>query len=120
MSVEGMWAIYFGDVAGGQVNSGIIVLETERLFGGDSLMAYRGNYTVSNGHVQGTGQVWAYNPTVQAITAFGQPNPEPQEVRLEGDLQPESDPLVIEGLIWRTSAPGIQLPARLVKICDLP
>jgi hypothetical protein len=120
MSVEGMWAVYFGDVDQQQVNSGIVVLETGRIFGGDSLIAYRGTYSVSNGHVQGSADTWAYNPTLEAITAFGEVNPEPAEVILDGHLGEQDGSQVIEGVIWKINNPGVQLPTRFVKICDLP
>ena len=42
MSVEGMWCLVIDDAQGnGMVNGGVLVLETGRLFGGDSFMASR-------------------------------------------------------------------------------
>src|SRR5215207_8497927 len=76
MNIEGMWAAYFGDVGGEQLNSGVVVLETERLFGGDSMIAYLGSYTASGASVTATFDTWAYNPTIVVQTAFGDVGPD--------------------------------------------
>ena len=50
--VEALYVIEFGDVAvAGRPNSGVIVLETNRIFGGDSGFYYLGEYTVKDGTV---------------------------------------------------------------------
>src|SRR5712671_4339139 len=51
--IEGLYVVDFGDVAiGGQTytywNGGVAVLETNRIFGGDSGYYYLGNYTIKD------------------------------------------------------------------------
>lgn len=121
MSAEGMWAIYFGDVDNQQVNSGVMVLETGRIFGGDSFMAYKGAYEAGNGAIKGSAEVWAYNPTLEVVSAFGEVGPAPSTVFLEGSMGKDGDGThVINGQVWQRQNPDMKLPARLVKISDLP
>ena len=121
MSVEGMWAIYFGDVDQQQVNSGVLVLETERIFGGDSLMAYKGTYGVANGTIEASALIWAYNPTIDVVSAFGEVSPSPSTVSLQGQIGSDNNGSpMISAQIWQEQNPTVKLPARLVKISDLP
>lgn len=125
MSVEGMWAIYFGDVAGGfpTPNSGVMVFETGKLFGGDSLTAYLGDFALNNGKVTAQARVWTYNPANmhEATTAFGQQGPSDNRVNFEGDYHNGDDgPRRIRGQIWEEGKPAIKLPALLLPIADLP
>jgi hypothetical protein len=121
MSLEGMWAAYFGDVGGGQVNSGIAVLETGRVFGGDSYIAYLGNYEIHGNAVTAAFRTWAYNPTIVVTTAFGEVGPAPTDVRLEGEFDTNAGQMgEITGQVWRTANPAVKLQARLVKIENLP
>lgn len=119
MSIEGMWAVYFGDVAGVQVNSGIAVFETGRIFGGDSMMAYLGNYSVNNSSVAGELRVWAYNPHQQVVTAFGKRGTTAgDDLSLEGQLDAGTGNIV--GQLWETKNPDSKIPATLIKVSDLP
>lgn len=61
MSVEGMWAVYFGDVGGQQVNSGIAVLETGRIFGGE------GKIDLAAGQIDG--HLWELRNPAAKISA---------------------------------------------------
>jgi len=119
MSVEGMWAVYFGDFGGQQVNSGVAVMETGRVFGGDSMMAYLGSYQVNGGKLTGEIKVWAFNPHQVVTTAFGKlGTPEGSMVRLEGDFDGSGNE--ITGLLWETDSPQLKIPAKLVKVAELP
>ena len=122
MSIEGMWAVYFGDAGGGQVNSGVAVLETGRILGGDSMMAYLGNYVVSGGDVAGEVKIWAYNPHQVVVTAFGRMGtPEGVILNLEGKYDSHAGKMgEITGHLWETSNPQLKIPAKLAKVADLP
>ena len=50
MSFEGLWAIRFGHKGeAGLPNGGVVVFETNRVFGGDSWIAYTGRYELQEG-----------------------------------------------------------------------
>lgn len=49
MSIEAMWTAKFQSNMGAS-GAGIIVLETQRIFGGDSWHYYVGNYRADNGN----------------------------------------------------------------------
>lgn len=122
MSLEGMWAVYFGDVTGGGVNSGIAVLETGRVFGGDSMIAYVGRYEVNGNTVTAKIRTWPYNPTQVVTTAFGHVASQgPTDVTLQGQFKPNDGQMgEIDGQLWETANPSVKLGARLVKIENLP
>ena len=76
--IEALYVVEFGDVAiGGQTysywNSGVAVLETNRIFGGDSGHYYLGNYTIKDSQFEATVKIVKRNPTWQE--AFGSTNP---------------------------------------------
>ena len=52
MSVEALWVLGFGNDI--DYGSGVVVLETNRIFGGDSSFYWTGTYEVSNGRIKGT------------------------------------------------------------------
>src|SRR4051794_24899225 len=121
MSIEGMWAVYFGDVDGGQVNSGIVVLETERIFGGDSFIAYLGTYQIGGAEVSANFDTWAYNHTMVVQTAFGDIGPDRTPCRLEGTHQPNDGQMgTVSGQVWKVAQPELKLPVHMVKVAALP
>lgn len=118
MNIEGMWAAYFGDVGNSQVNSGIAVLQAGRIFGGDSMMAYLGEYTLSNDQIVAEFKVWAYNPYIQVLTAFGKTGTsDGSRVILRGRLNPN---MSVDGQLFEIENPSAKIPIRLVKVSDLP
>lgn len=69
MSIEALYAVRFGHAGAPTLplNGGVVVLETERLFGGDSWFAYTGSYELTGSTV--TGQL-------HAVRHFNQPGTE--------------------------------------------
>lgn len=63
MSVEGMWKFQSGSLAEPETLrwGGIVVLETGRVFGGDSVLAYLGSYEVDRGNVSARVRSWTWN-----------------------------------------------------------
>lgn len=51
-SIEACWTVRFGDPQA--FNGGVIVLESGRLYGGDSGFAYLGHYDVIDGTISGS------------------------------------------------------------------
>jgi hypothetical protein len=75
--IEGLYVVEFGDVAiGGQTyycNGGVVVLETNHIFGGDSGYYYLGNYTIKDSQFEATVKIVKHNPTWE--DAFGSTSP---------------------------------------------
>ena len=118
MNVEGMWAVYFGDVAGPQVNSGVAVFETGRIFGGDSMMAYLGTYQVSSAGISGSAKIWAYNPHQAVTTAFGKMGTA-EGVTLTFSAT-ENEDGSLTGTFAEENNSSITIPANLIKVAELP
>lgn len=121
MSVEGMWKFQSGsldaptDIRWG----GIVVLETGRVFGGDSAMAYLGNYETDRGKIAAQVRSWVWNtdlPEEELANVFGMTGEIDYEVVIEGTLEGQE----IKGFLWPKGADNLRLPARMVKIADLP
>lgn len=118
MSLEGMWAVYFGDIDNEQVNSGIAVFETGRVFGGDSFMAYLGSYEPTNGGVTGKAKIWAFNPTIEVQTAFGKMGtPQGETITFNASYNQAGE---LIGSMSEDSNPSVQIPAKLIKVAELP
>ena len=117
MSVEGMWALFSSDnAAPNDVASSIVVLESGRVFGGDSAIAILGNYTVDRGIVEAAVRTWSYNPTHdQVVNVFGS-TVEYKETRFRGTIQGDE----ISGFIWEVAQPHQRLITLLKKVADLP
>ena len=114
-SIEALWAVHFGDAyAPGQLNGGVAILETSRIFGGDSCFYYVGEYEVSGDEV--TAQVRINHFSGSNMTAFGIP--------VAGSLELVLDCLrtdnTIKGHMWRTSEPTDYLPVILQRLENLP
>jgi hypothetical protein len=124
MSIEGMWAAYFGDVdsRNPSANSGILVLESGRIFGGDSLMAYRGRYELDGAHVTAVAETWAYNASHGLVTtAFGSIGNQRIDIELDGAYFADDGVLgSIKGTVWQKAAPERKLPIHLMKLDELP
>jgi T3SS negative regulator,GrlR len=58
--IEALWAVNFSTPMG-SFGAGVVVLETGRVFGGDSLYYYLGDYTVDGKTVRGTVSVIHYS-----------------------------------------------------------
>lgn len=74
MSIEALWTIEYGqlDINGNSVawtNGGVIIFETNRVFGGDSSYHYLGKYEIQNQTVTGNMDIEHYHGSLD--TAFG-------------------------------------------------
>lgn len=121
MSVEGMWQFQSASFEDPEnlVWGGIVILESGRVFGGDSVMAYHGSYEVDRGVIIADVRCWTWNteiPEEQMANVFGMTGPIDYQVRLEGS----HDGNKIEGAIWPVADPSLKLVAAMKKIADLP
>ena len=116
--IEGLYVVEFGDVAiGGQTytywNGGVAVLETNRIFGGDSGYYYLGNYTIKDSQFEATAKIVKHNPNWE--DAFGSTSPS-FNVKVRATVNNG----IIEGFVDRLDPPQARLPIRLTWKEDLP
>jgi hypothetical protein len=114
-SIEGLWAVEFGH-AGSEfvaINAGIAVLETNRVFGGDSWFAYTGTFQTTPSGVTGALNVKRHHHDPGSIDAFGTGDDE-FTVDLVASQTHDGR---LEGTIERN---GHKLGVRLRKLSDLP
>ncbi len=72
MSLEALWTVEFASLEEGNqsnMGAGIVIFETERIFGGDNQFYYVGKYKVNNGMIEG--QVKVTNYTGESHSIFG-------------------------------------------------
>src|SRR5947209_6571635 len=98
MSFEGLWWFQTTSVQNPQAfqGGGVVVLETGRVLGGDSVYSYVGNFAVDAGVITATVRVRQYNPHVVAENVFGMVGPVDYMVTLTGIRDP-NDPHLVHG-----------------------
>lgn len=115
MSVEGMWCFVSGDVLSAEMNTGgVVILDTQRIYGGDSVMAYIGTYATNGGKVAGEVESFRYNATQEGIDVFGQPLGPVRTTAVALELD---DNGLLVGTLTRD---GQALPIVLKKLRELP
>jgi hypothetical protein len=112
MSEEALWTIEF-QTASGWTNGGVVVLETERAYGGDSQYYYVGQFSFGGPGIFGKVRVTHYHGS--RGTAWGD-NATSFEVDLSGGFSPDRSK--IEGDIKRSGFPPTRF--RMVKREQLP
>lgn len=96
---------------------GIVVLESGRVFGGDSVMAYLGTYEVDRDNVTARVRSWTWNFDVgDSENVFGMAGAIDYVALLDGTRKDR----VITGHIAPEDYPEIKLPCRMEKIAELP
>jgi hypothetical protein len=118
MSVEALWIARFGGAAAPQIirghsNAGVVVLESGRLFGGDALYYYLGNYTTNGQTVSATAKIVHFNGPV--LNAFGTQQRE-YEIVVEGTLDRDT----ITATMHQTTNPGRRIPIIFERKANLP
>ena len=114
MSIEALWTIQFADAtAPDWLNGGIVVLETGRAFGGDSMYYYLGTYKIEGSTLHAEVRVVHYSGP--ASTTFGDDATD-FIVKLEGERSGDT----ILGNMHRPGAPELKLPFRMLKRAELP
>ncbi len=68
--IEALWSVEFKS-NNNFVGSGIVIFETGRVLGGDSMMTYIGSYDVANGVVSATISVKQYSNTSNMASVVG-------------------------------------------------
>jgi hypothetical protein len=112
--IESLYVVEFGDVAGSSYrNGGVVILETNRIFGGDSGYFYLGEYSIFGDRFTGTVGITKHNPLW--MNAFGDDAAQ-FEIRVMGSVQND----VIVATMERLDRPGLSLPLRLLRKAPLP
>jgi hypothetical protein len=111
---EALYVVEFGDVSvpGTYRNGGVAVLETGRVFGGDSGFYYLGEFQSTNGTVTATIDVTQHNPLIQNAWGNGATN---FKLQMRGEVQGQN-------LVGTMTLAGssLSLPIRLSWKADLP
>ena len=116
MSVEGMWCFVSGEVGGDYMASGgVIILDTQRIYGGDSALAYVGRYRVDRGRVTGQVEAFLYNPAYAGEKDVFDEEAGPSR-KTDFDVSKNDDGFLV-GTLTRN---GVSLPIVLQKLRDLP
>jgi hypothetical protein len=112
--IEGLYVVEFGDAfASGLRNGGVAVLETNRIFGGDSGYYYHGKFSVKDGRIDANVRIVKHNPAWG--NAFGDAT---DAFTIQIVCAMSGDTAV--GQMERVDRPGIRLPIRFTKKADLP
>ena len=118
MGFEGLWWFQTTSVQnpGAFQMGGVVVLETGRVLGGDSVYSYVGDYEVQGKEFVAHVRVKTWNTEVEAQNVFGMTGPVDYAVEVRGVRNED----IVEGQLNRADAPDFKLPARMVFIEKLP
>lgn len=116
MNIEALWAVYFGDAAG-QVNGGVVVFETSRIFGGDSKFYYTGEYHISGKRI--SARITATHYHGDRMTAFGFPANDPFKVEVSGQHDGSHGDTIV-GKARLVGQPAPEVGVVLQRLADLP
>ncbi|HVJ40016.1 MAG TPA: GrlR family regulatory protein [Dongiaceae bacterium] len=112
MSLEALWTMQYRD-AGGWQSGGVVVLETGRLFGGDSSFYFIGGYNMAGDKLTAKAAVEHYDGS--NFSAFGVPL---KSFSVEGEFTRKGN--LMEGYFWQPGNPSLRLPILLTRRADLP
>jgi hypothetical protein len=119
MSIEALWAVRFAGAHGVRVatSTGVIILETGRIFGGDSWTFYTGRYERNaNGTYKVSIQTGVYN-NEGGLDIFGGPL---QARKLSGEIRVADDQRTMAGTVTVDGVPQMVITATLTRVAELP
>lgn len=113
-SIEGLWAVRFGSAQSREADleGGVAMIESGRIFGGDSGFAYVGTVEIAAQKVEGELTIIRHNPKVSSI--YGR-NEDRFQLKFSGSRVNERR---IEGNLNRPGFPGGRLV--LTWVADAP
>lgn len=112
MSIEALWTAQF-QTAKGWDNGGVVVLETGRVYGGDSQYYYLGTYKMAGEEIEATLSVTHYFGEVSTAWATS-------EKKFTVALRGKRENNVIAGVMFRPEFPQAMRPVRLTLRENLP
>lgn len=109
--IEGLWSVNFIRPDQLTYGGGVVVFETERVFGGDTSMYYLGSYLYAAGKIKGNVVVKRHNDFLPGIF-------ETDEITLTivGNVTKTS----IEADAFLDSDPSQSLKIEFIKLAELP
>lgn len=119
MSIEALWAVRFAGAHGVRVarSAGVIILETNRIFGGDSWTFYTGKYERNpDGTYKVSIQTGVYN-NEGGLDIFGGPL---QARKLSGVIRVADDQRSMAGTVAVDGNPQMIINATLARVAELP
>lgn len=119
MSIEALWAVRFVGVNGGSIgeqSGGVIVLESGRLFGGDTWTYYTGSYSIANGQVTFRVNVGVHH-TGGGESIFGGPL---VPYSLEGVATVDAAQRTMKADLVAIGQPQMRIAAMLHRVAELP
>jgi len=112
--MEALYVVEFGDVVGfGYRNGGVAVLETNRIYGGDSGYYYLGTFTIRGDRIEANVKVVKHNPNWNNVFGDGAASFGLVMCGIIGDG-------IIEGFMERIDKRGPRLPIRMIRKEILP
>ena len=112
--LEALYVAEFGDFAGIEYrNGGVVILETNRIFGGDSGYYYLGDFSIFGDRFAASVRITKHNPAFANV--FGDDATQ-FEIRVLGIVSDDS----IVATMERLDRPGLRLPLRLKRMALLP
>lgn len=118
MSVEGFYRIEI--LVPGWVGTGMTVLDSQNIYGGDSAFMWRGIYRVQNGTIAAAVEVrqYAASPSGNIFgTMDGAYRSDITGTLPQGPFMPG---MHISGVVASDIPGTATLPIKIVKVCDLP
>jgi hypothetical protein len=114
MSMEAVWTVRFGPEGApeSELNGGVAMIETNRIFGGDSGYAYIGDIKVNAAAVDGTLKIVRHN--AQIVSMYGLDENE-FELTFSGERVSDTR---VEGKLQRQGYPSAMLV--LTRLTELP
>ncbi len=109
--IEALWSVEFTSNMG-VLGAGVVVFETERVFGGDAQYFYVGNYKSINGQIVGSIKVTHFSGEVYSV--FG--NRKIFNLELTGI--PEQESFEMRGSM--NESPSDLITVRLTRRAELP
>jgi len=111
VELEALWSISFESDTGIGGN-GIVVLEAERLFGGDSAMIYTGEYRIKENFVRVRTHVKRYSSPPGMVSVFGF-----NEFTLEVNGKYDENQMTLRGLV--AEDPRRAITMKLVRRAEM-
>lgn len=110
--IEALWSVEFRSNLD-LIGSGIVVLETGRVFGGDSAMIYVGSYTVDGNNIKAELHIHRYAsaPGMVSITGL-------DDYHLQATGKLGTKEILLQGHV--VGAPNIQIVVKAVRRAELP
>jgi T3SS negative regulator,GrlR len=116
-SIEAVYVLHFGNLETPDdlVSGGVLVLEAERVFGGDSGYYYRGSYELHGETLRVNAKVERHNPGWLNVWDDYERK---FEIQFEGRRGDGGS--LIEGRMRRPDMPNVSLPMKWFRMADLP